>query len=164
MLGHPVNGHTCCQISSSSSLRTCWDTRLCGQDVGSEVISDPTDVAAARTNWVGAGTCRWTCGWSLNDVRVVFARWTSAAQSNCWRKKWVDVTCAIVSLILKHLLTQHTPNPLAQLPSLVPPLAEHSSLKYIQYTHYTTVFTICYLHPYIQQHRKCDWTLALVCT
>ena len=82
MLGHPVNDHTCCQISSSSSRRTCWDTRLCGQDIGSEVISDAADVGAAGTNWVGAGTCGCTCGTSLNNVRVVFARWTPTAQSN----------------------------------------------------------------------------------
>ena len=82
MLGHPVNDHTCCQISSGSSFRTCWDTRLCGQDIGSEVISDAANVCAAGTNWVSAGTCGCTFGWSLNNVRVVFARWTPTAQSN----------------------------------------------------------------------------------
>ena len=58
----------------------------------------------------------------------------------------------------KHLLTQHTPKPLAQLPSLEPPLAEHSSLKYNEYTYYTTVFSI-YSIVYFQQHTKCDWKL-----
>ena len=83
--------HTVDQIGCNSSQRTCWWCRLCGQDVSGEVISDPADICRAWTNVVGTWSCGCTGGGCLNDVRVVFARSPSAAQSN-----WKQGKCILV--------------------------------------------------------------------
>ena len=91
-----------------------------------EIVSYATDIGGTRAHFVSARTGK-TGDSTLNDVAVVHVRGTSTSQFYCninasWKSRFLS-NCNV------HLLTQHTPNPLAQDPSFKPFFDEHSSLK-----------------------------------
>ena len=94
--------------------------------MSSEIVSYATDIGGTRAHFVSARTSK-TGDSTLHNVAVVHVRGTSTSQFYCninasWKSRFLS-NCNV------HLLTQHTPNPLAQDPSFKPFFDEHSSLK-----------------------------------
>ena len=106
--------------SSSSSQN--WT----GKGMCSQIVSDTADICTAWTDLVGTRGSQ-SSYTSLDNVTVVGGRRVATSKStfkntsHSW--SWFQY------VMKKYLLIQHTPNPDAQDPSLVPPMFEHSSLK-----------------------------------
>lgn len=120
--------------SFSNGSGRCWWPR---NDKSVEIQTNLADVFIAFANFGWTSTNQ--TGWGFKICGILCCA-RSTSESNYW--EWNNLCDIALSKPNKrYLQVQHTPNPSAQDPALVPPKLEHSSLKAKEFEYfYSEIF------------------------